>query len=195
MCTAYTFHSSYDVVRPHTVKNGLQFSRPPPGCHWPNSLWAGIIKVFPGQGEFGQWHPGWGRENCKPFFTVQRTYWRDGNFDSNCGNSVWSAVRKMIKISFWAISQKIKKLGIPFGTIFRREKHSELYNSLGTIPQKIKMLGIPFLIILHKRKTIGISFQTIKSYGTCNGVAWWFFDLWTEKYFFCFYVVYFAKLI
>jgi hypothetical protein len=26
--------------------------------------------IIPGQGEFGKWHAGWGRENGKPFFTV-----------------------------------------------------------------------------------------------------------------------------
>jgi hypothetical protein len=31
---------------------------------------AGNNKIIPGQGEFGQWHPGRGRENRKPFFTV-----------------------------------------------------------------------------------------------------------------------------
>jgi hypothetical protein len=77
---------------------------------------------------------------------------------------------------------------------FRKEKNSELYYSLGTIPRKIKMLIIPFLTILHKRKILGISFQTIKSYGTIDGVYMMVLDLWTAKYFFCFYVVYFAKL-
>ncbi len=28
---------------------------------------AGKNQIFPGQGEFGKWHPGWGRENRKPF--------------------------------------------------------------------------------------------------------------------------------
>ncbi len=27
--------------------------------------------IIPVPGEFGEWHPGWGRENGKPFFTVQ----------------------------------------------------------------------------------------------------------------------------
>ncbi len=27
--------------------------------------------IIPCQGEFGKWHPGWGRENQEPFFTVQ----------------------------------------------------------------------------------------------------------------------------
>ncbi len=38
----------------YTVKKGLPFSRPRPGCHLPNSPWTGI------------------RENGKPFFTVYR---------------------------------------------------------------------------------------------------------------------------
>jgi hypothetical protein len=33
--------------RPSTVKKGLLFSCPQPGCHLPNSSWAGIIKLFP----------------------------------------------------------------------------------------------------------------------------------------------------
>ncbi len=28
-------------------KKGERFSRPQPGCHWLNSLWAGIIELFP----------------------------------------------------------------------------------------------------------------------------------------------------
>jgi hypothetical protein len=31
----------------YTVKKGLRFSRPQPGCHSPNSPWPGIIKLFP----------------------------------------------------------------------------------------------------------------------------------------------------
>jgi hypothetical protein len=34
--------------------------------------------TIPGQGEFGQWHPGWGRENRKPFFTVYSEKWGHG---------------------------------------------------------------------------------------------------------------------
>jgi hypothetical protein len=30
-----------------TVKKGLPFSCPQPGCHLPNSPWTGIIKLFP----------------------------------------------------------------------------------------------------------------------------------------------------
>jgi hypothetical protein len=30
----------------YTVKKGLRFSRPQPGCHFPNSPWPGIIKLF-----------------------------------------------------------------------------------------------------------------------------------------------------
>jgi len=26
--------------------------------------------MIPGKGEFGKWHPGWGREIAKPLFTV-----------------------------------------------------------------------------------------------------------------------------
>jgi hypothetical protein len=31
----------------YTVKKGLRFSSPQPGCHLPNTLWAEIIKLFP----------------------------------------------------------------------------------------------------------------------------------------------------
>jgi hypothetical protein len=32
---------------PYTVKKGLRFSRPQPGCHLPNSSWPRIIQFFP----------------------------------------------------------------------------------------------------------------------------------------------------
>jgi hypothetical protein len=51
-------------------KKGYRFSRLQPGCHLPNSPWRGIIKLFPARREFGKGHPGWGRENGLPFFTV-----------------------------------------------------------------------------------------------------------------------------
>jgi len=28
--------------------------------------------IIPAQGEFGEWHPGWGQETRLPFFTVYR---------------------------------------------------------------------------------------------------------------------------
>ncbi len=37
---------------PYTVKNGYRFSRPQPGCHFPNSPWPGIIKLFPARESF-----------------------------------------------------------------------------------------------------------------------------------------------
>jgi hypothetical protein len=52
-----------EVACAYTVNKSSPFSRPQPGCHWSNSSWAGIIYFFPAQREFGQWHPGWGREN------------------------------------------------------------------------------------------------------------------------------------
>ncbi len=56
---AYSRHSGYY----YTVKKGYRFSRP--------LLWMSLTKlsltgknwIIPGQWEFGQWHPGWGREN------------------------------------------------------------------------------------------------------------------------------------
>jgi hypothetical protein len=31
---------------------------------------AGKNLIIPGHGEFGKLHPGWGWENCQPFFTM-----------------------------------------------------------------------------------------------------------------------------
>jgi hypothetical protein len=31
----------------YTVKKGYRFSRPQRGCHWPNSPWPGMIRLFP----------------------------------------------------------------------------------------------------------------------------------------------------
>ncbi len=46
---------AYTYVRQMHCKKGYRFSRSQPECHWPNT----------DQGEFGQWHPGWGQENRK----------------------------------------------------------------------------------------------------------------------------------
>jgi len=56
-----------------TVKKAFRYSRPQPGCQLPNSPWAGIMPtyiIYSLQGEFGKWHPGWGREYRKSFLTV-----------------------------------------------------------------------------------------------------------------------------
>ncbi len=37
------------------------------GMSLTNLSLAGNNLIFPGQGEFGQWHSGWGRENLEPF--------------------------------------------------------------------------------------------------------------------------------
>ncbi len=34
-------------MKGYTVKKVYRFSHPQPGCHLPNSHWAGIIKLFP----------------------------------------------------------------------------------------------------------------------------------------------------
>ncbi len=64
----------------YTVKKAFRYSRPQPGCHLPNSPWAGIIYIdviIPAQGEFGKRHPGWGQEYRKAFFTVCSTlHWK-----------------------------------------------------------------------------------------------------------------------
>ncbi len=72
----------------HTLKKKVsRFSRPQPGCHWPNYPWAGIIKLIPGQGEFDKWHPGWGRENCNLFFSalICKTKWSEPAITSYIG--------------------------------------------------------------------------------------------------------------
>ncbi len=35
------------LTHKHTVKKGKRHFRPQPGCHLPNSPWAGIILLFP----------------------------------------------------------------------------------------------------------------------------------------------------
>ncbi len=51
-------------------------SRLQPGCHEPNSPWAGIIQLWrhysrPGRVWNCNWHLVWGRETREPFFTVK----------------------------------------------------------------------------------------------------------------------------
>ncbi len=51
-------------------KKAFHYSRPQPGFHLLNSPWAGIMYndvIIPEPGEFGKWHPGWGREYRKAF--------------------------------------------------------------------------------------------------------------------------------
>jgi len=45
------FYISLSIPKGHipTVNKGLAISRPQPGCHLPNSLWPGIIVLFPGR--------------------------------------------------------------------------------------------------------------------------------------------------
>jgi hypothetical protein len=50
----YNFHLPYKMVHLsvlsavlYTVKKAFRYSRPQPGCHLPNSPWAGIIELFP----------------------------------------------------------------------------------------------------------------------------------------------------
>ncbi len=37
----------YTLIQTYTVKKGLRHSRPQPGCHLPNSLWAGNNFIIP----------------------------------------------------------------------------------------------------------------------------------------------------
>ncbi len=53
-----TFFLKRCSMKENRYKKGLRFSRP----------WPGIIILD--RGEFGKRHPGWGRENRYPFFTV-----------------------------------------------------------------------------------------------------------------------------
>ncbi len=41
---------------------------------WTISPSSAGMSLIPGQWEFGQWHPVWGRENREPFFTVQERF-------------------------------------------------------------------------------------------------------------------------
>jgi hypothetical protein len=43
----YTLYMTVPQGRACTVKKDSRFSRPQPGCHLPNTLWPGIIKLFP----------------------------------------------------------------------------------------------------------------------------------------------------
>ncbi len=57
----------------YTVKKCSRVSSLQPGCHLPNSPWAGIIQLwrrYSRPGRVWYWHPGWGRETLEPFFTV-----------------------------------------------------------------------------------------------------------------------------
>jgi hypothetical protein len=58
-----------------TLQKRLSIFPSPPGCHWSNSPWSGIIISIPGQGEFGQWHPGWRQENRYPFLQCRIRMW------------------------------------------------------------------------------------------------------------------------
>ncbi len=76
---------------------------------------------------------------------------------------------------------------------FQKRKKSELHYSLGIIPRKIKMLGIPVLTILHREKH---SEFCSKPLGMEPAIVlhdgFLIYEL--KSIFFCFYVVYFAKL-
>jgi hypothetical protein len=54
----------------YTVKKGLSFSRPLPGCHLPNSPWPGIIKLFPARESLVSDIPAGDGKIVKLFFTV-----------------------------------------------------------------------------------------------------------------------------
>jgi hypothetical protein len=58
----------YVMFRPLRLLNKRKKDFPVPSRYVTNQTLPGREYLnIPGQGEFGQWHPGWGRENCKPF--------------------------------------------------------------------------------------------------------------------------------
>jgi hypothetical protein len=46
----------------YTVKKVIDFPAPR-GLSLTKLSLTGNYQIIPGQGEFGKWHPGWGREN------------------------------------------------------------------------------------------------------------------------------------
>ncbi len=55
-------------------KNVIDFPSPA-GLSLTKLSLAGNNQLIPGQGEFGYWHPGWGRENRWTLFTVYSVVW------------------------------------------------------------------------------------------------------------------------
>ncbi len=53
-----------------TLLKRLTIFQSPARMSLPKLCLAGSLLISPSQGEFGKWHPGWGWENHKPFFTV-----------------------------------------------------------------------------------------------------------------------------
>ncbi len=63
----------------YTVKKGLRFSRPPPGCHLPNSPWPGIIELFPARESLVSDIPALDRKTANLFCSVWgwNVYWKE----------------------------------------------------------------------------------------------------------------------
>jgi hypothetical protein len=57
----------------YTVKKGYRFSRTQPGCHSPNTLWPGIIKLFLARESLVSNIPAWDRKNDKLFLQCRPT--------------------------------------------------------------------------------------------------------------------------
>ncbi len=58
---------SWITLKPNTVKKRLSIFPFPAGMSLTKLSLTGKNKIIPGQGEFGQWHPGLGRENRESF--------------------------------------------------------------------------------------------------------------------------------
>ncbi len=59
----------------YTVKKVSDFPRLYPGCHKPNSPWAGIIKFLPARESFVSDIPAGGRKITYVFYSVPRACW------------------------------------------------------------------------------------------------------------------------
>ncbi len=77
----YFFHNELSQRCMHLCFIGLHCKKrwsifpSPAGISLTTLSLAGINLIYPDQGEFGKWYPGWGRENGKPFFTVYVLLW------------------------------------------------------------------------------------------------------------------------
>ncbi len=65
--SAKTYSENMLPKKVHCKKRLLLIFPSPGGVSLTKLLLAGNNKIFPGQGEFGQWHPGSGRENRETF--------------------------------------------------------------------------------------------------------------------------------
>ncbi len=83
---------------PYTVKKGLPFSRPQPGCHGPNSPWTGKIWLFPPRESLVSDIPA-GDVKIVNFFTVYFTNFLAKIFRFVCCHA-WSDVLFILEFRF-----------------------------------------------------------------------------------------------